>query len=262
MYHAVPQVSQSLGNASEPAWDPHYAVGADAFRLQISGLLSAGLHVTSVRAALDGEARAAAKGVACLTFDDGTHTDAEVAFPILASLGAKADFFVNSSTVNTPGFVNWRQLREMAEAGMSIQSHAHSHRFLEDLDAANLRDELGRSKAEIEDRLGQAVSLLAPPGGRFSARVVDMAMDLGYEAICSSRPGRWRVGQGPVLPRVAVLADDQTGKIIACGRGDFLQLAPLMIRHGAAWSIKKLLGNNAYVMFRERILAALKGKPG
>lgn len=254
MYHAVTSAKTASGS-----WDPHYAVDAGAFHAQVAALQAAGLRVTSVRATLDAPPGPnTERPNVCLTFDDGTHTDADVAWPILSSFGATADFFVNPSTVGTSGFVTWAQLRQMADAGMSVQSHGQSHRFLDDLPEGQLHEELHASKSEIEARIGRQVSLLAPPGGRLTNRAIGIALGLGYEAICSSRPGRWALGDGPVLPRIAVLASHDTSRVVDFGLGKPSAVAPLVARYATAWGVKKVLGNGRYVKLRERLLNSAK----
>ena len=58
----------------------------------------------------------------------------------------------------------------------------------------SLERQLGDLKRTLEDRLGRSVSFLAPPYGRVDRRVIDVAHEVGYQAVCSSvswpmRPG-------------------------------------------------------------------------
>ncbi|HFE51806.1 MAG TPA: polysaccharide deacetylase family protein, partial [Bacteroidetes bacterium] len=62
-------------------------------------------------------------------------------------------------------------------------SHGASHRYLGFLPDAELRNELRRSKALLEDRLGVEVTALAPPYGRASARVLQEAANAGYREV-------------------------------------------------------------------------------
>jgi peptidoglycan/xylan/chitin deacetylase (PgdA/CDA1 family) len=253
MYHAV-----HAPGYKPVAWDPHYAVSADALRRQLQQLLTAGFGLRSV---LDTLAAPPVGRTACITFDDGGSTDADVAMPILLACGARADFFVSAGRVGTRGFVSWTQLRDMATAGMSIQSHGHDHRLLDDQNAAEVEHELRASKAEIEDRLGRPVTLFAPPGGRLTAQVVRTARQLGYHAICSSRPGRWRPGSAFVLPRFAVLCSTPDARLLAWANGGALRTAPSMARYAVAWIAKKALGNDRYQRLRSAALDESGSRP-
>ena len=55
------------------------------------------------------------------TFDDGRATDYEVAFPLLLAAGVRAEFFVNTATIERAGHLTWSQIMEMHRAGMSFQ---------------------------------------------------------------------------------------------------------------------------------------------
>jgi len=151
MYHAV-------GDGTEPGADPHYTVGLPRLgeQLALCGQLGGG--AISARDWLSGRA-----GV-IVTFDDGHESNYRVAFPLLAASGATADFFVNPAQVGSAGFASWRELAEMAGAGMSIQCHGLDHRhYFTELPPERLRAELGEAKAAIEDEVGREVTLLAPP---------------------------------------------------------------------------------------------------
>ena len=87
-----------------------------------------------------------------LTFDDG-HVSNLKAVDALAQRDFTAEFFVNPATVGTQGHLGWAELREMAAAGMSIQSHGFHHRYLDMLSPQDVMTELVDSRREIEDRL-------------------------------------------------------------------------------------------------------------
>jgi peptidoglycan/xylan/chitin deacetylase (PgdA/CDA1 family) len=245
MYHAVGAGTQAA------AADPHYTVAEAAFRDHISLVSERGLRPACVRDLL--ATRPEGPAVA-FTFDDGDETNLEAA-TLLAQAGGRGDFFVNSSRVGTPGFLGWPELREMSRAGHSIQSHGHEHRYLDDMDAAEIREQLARSKSAIEDALGLPVTLFAPPGGRITPAAVRIARDVGYEAICSSQTGLWRMdAASPEIPRLAVLATThpaQFGRWIA---QDAWELGRMQLRHGVLAASKKVLGNHRYEQVRSRLL--------
>lgn len=122
-----------------------------------------------------------------LTFDDGLVSDYEVAFRLLTEFGMKAVFFLNTATVGQEGYLNWNQIVEMQQHGMSIQSHSRSHVDLTVLPTPALDAELSESRRRLEDRLGTRVDFLAAPRGLLDRRVVRRALAFGYRAICSTR---------------------------------------------------------------------------
>jgi peptidoglycan/xylan/chitin deacetylase (PgdA/CDA1 family) len=117
----------------------------------------------------------------------------------------------------------WDDLRALERDGISIQSHGVTHRSLSQLSAEELRDEIIRSKAELENGLGKPVELLAYPSGDggASASATQQALQrAGYGAA-------FLYGGGPVglpitdpfrLPRLAMGPDTDMASLL-CHRG-------------------------------------------
>ena len=61
--------------------------------------------------------------------------------------------------------MNWDQVRALRSAGMGIGSHTRRHRVLRTLPLAELSNELGGSRADLEAMLGEPVAAIAYPGG-------------------------------------------------------------------------------------------------
>jgi peptidoglycan/xylan/chitin deacetylase (PgdA/CDA1 family) len=241
MYHAI-------GDGVAPNADPHYTVAKGTFERHVALSARAGGAVVSARDWLAGRA-----GV-IFTFDDGDASNHRVAFPLLAAAGAAADFFVNPAQVGTTGYATWAELREMAEGGMSIQSHGLDHNvYLTQLPPARLREDLRRARLEIEEHVGRPVTLLAPAGGREPPDLADAARDAGYTHVLNSRPGRVRPGDGPKLGRLAVTAklDDATlASWLAGGRA----LLRAQVRYVVLDLAKRALGDDRYTSLRNRLL--------
>ena len=240
MYHAV-------GVTSGAGVDPHYAVGTDTFERHMRACHAAGGGVLSALQWLQGE-----RGI-IVTFDDGHVTNYLHAFPALKSLGGRADFFVNPAQVATEGFATWSELREMADAGMSIQSHGLDHRhYLTELSTAYLREELLRARLEIEEHVGKPVTLLAPPGGRMPPRLEEVALEVGYTHVLTSKPGIVRRGTR-MLCRLAVtrtLADKTLESWLRGGS----ELRRTQLRQAALDTAKRLLGDRRYEAVRHSLL--------
>ena len=85
-------------------------------------------------------------------------------------------------------FLDWDQVRAMAAAGFEIGSHGCSHRILTRLPAETAREELVRSKAEIERRVGVKVEHFAFPNDDGSEALVRAAATAGYRTACLGEP--------------------------------------------------------------------------
>ena len=138
-----------------------------------------------------------------LTFDDGNCSDYEIAFPLLLEAGNRAEFFVNTAAVGRKGFLSWQQINEMRRAGMSFQSHSHDHVDLSILPLRERERQLKLSKQILEARLGREVEFVAVPYGGLSTEVVEVAMQVGYRAVCTSRS--WPAQPGAQLVNRAVV---------------------------------------------------------
>jgi len=195
MYHGI----RSQANKAEAR--DKYCLDEDRFVSQLDRCSRAALPVISLKHNWRNAQDAA--GAVVATFDDGSASDFDVAFPRLLERGYSADFFVNSSTVGKPGFVSWDQLREMDRAGMSIQSHGSEHVPLTLLSAETLREQLLRGRTEIQDRLGSEVEFISVPFGFMNSRVLDAALEVGFTAVCDSVSWPARMGNR-VIHRIAV----------------------------------------------------------
>lgn len=245
MYHALLDTDGRCEGA-----DPHYAVTPEVFAAQLEAIAAHGLRAASVVDLLDSELPGHA---VALTFDDGHASNALAAERVLAR-GGRADFFVNPGLVGDARLLSWAALRDLAAAGLSIQSHGHRHRHLDGLTAAEVRAELADSKHEIEDRLGRPVSLFAPPGGRLAAGLFETARALGYRAVCSSRVDLWRPGASFEVPRFAVLRGTDAVRFGRWLRQEPLELLGRRLRWRALDRAKQLLGPGGYERARQRLL--------
>jgi peptidoglycan/xylan/chitin deacetylase (PgdA/CDA1 family) len=156
MYHSVPDA----GDAAD-----YFAVPHESFRSQTLQLSALGVTGVSVEAMLARAADTPTTARVAITFDDGRADNFSNALPALVSRGMSATFFVITGRVGTRGYASWDQLRAMRDAGMSIQSHTHTHPFLSELPSAAARGELERSRELLDRELGQETTTLALPNG-------------------------------------------------------------------------------------------------
>lgn len=196
-----------------------------------------------------------------LTFDDGHISNRHLALGLLLRHGMTADFFINPANVGTPGFASWSELREMAQAGMSIQSHGERHIYLTDLPEAELRRSLRDSRERIEDEIGQSVTLLAPPGGRMPRNLAQTALECGFHHVLSSRPGALPAQPGTILPRLAVTASQAEDRFDQWIVGDAATLRRDRLRYAGLATLKRVMGNAPYEWARNRALSVLRGAP-
>jgi peptidoglycan/xylan/chitin deacetylase (PgdA/CDA1 family) len=237
MYHGLGVPLASIVGAREAK----YWVAPGTFARHLAQIRESGGRIRRLYDfwALDPDAPESQSAVV-LTFDDGRATDYEIAFPLLLAAGARAEFFVNTATIERPGYLTWSQIGEMHRAGMSFQSHAHDHVLLPALPERLLRNELQTSKRLIEDRVGRSVDFLAAPYGLLDRRVLEIAREVGYLAVCNSLSWPARPG-GAVVNRVAVYRDTTRSRFAAILTRQPAAYLPGVVRTALAYLPKRVL---------------------
>lgn len=166
-----------VGPLPPGSWETWYLVSSDAFRGHLRLLEDGGWEVIDLErllARLAGD-EPASERAALLTFDDGFLSTASALVELLE--GRPAVFFVPTDYI---GCVNaWNAetaepreaicdvdaLRALEHAGVSVQSHAASHRAFSTLSPRDQASELARSKRTLEEALGKTVEAVAYPYG-------------------------------------------------------------------------------------------------
>jgi peptidoglycan/xylan/chitin deacetylase (PgdA/CDA1 family) len=175
-----------------------------------------------------------------LTFDDGLVNFAEAAWPVLRALSLSATVYVPTAFVGGeaawyPDYglprmpcMGWDTLRALRGEGVDVGSHASSHRDLTRLSPAERVEELQRSKAVLEEALGDPVEHLAYPFGATSAAVRQAAREAGYRSAVATGAGTWRPGSDVFgIPRESLdliaIRTPKTARVSieACARGTF-----------------------------------------
>ena len=190
----------------------------------------------------------------CITFDDGHLSNYTIAFPELQNQGLSAEFYVNSAFIGRPNYMTWGQLVEMSRAGMSIQSHGHTHSYFPDLPDQEIHRELEVSKKTIEDKLGNQVIVFAPPGGRYDKRVITIAKSLSYKCLVNSSPGICSARTEFSKPRFAIPAKTGNVDVKQFKTAYSLYVIRRIAKYRFLQTIKIILGNNLYDKIRYKML--------
>ncbi|PIS05107.1 MAG: hypothetical protein COT81_02985 [Candidatus Buchananbacteria bacterium CG10_big_fil_rev_8_21_14_0_10_42_9] len=118
-----------------------------------------------------------------ISFDDGTISQYQNAFPLLKKHNLTATFFIFTNPISrSENYMTWEQLKEMADAGMEIGSHGHYHLYFDRINEGELAKELSGSKEILEKQLGKQVYAVAYPFGTFDEKVVESLKEAGYLA--------------------------------------------------------------------------------
>lgn len=252
MYHDVGGDRGATSGGPE-----RFRVPTSAFASQLDQIAGLGWQGRSIARLASGEAAPAV----AISFDDGEVGQFAHAFPALAARGMTATFFVATSWVGRAGYVSWDQLREMKAAGMSIQSHTHTHPFLSELDAGSVAEELRVSKAMLDERLEQDTDTIGLPHGDFPRRALrGLLGSTGYRTVATSR---WGVNRAVRADGVRIVrrctvrgapSPDEFGRIL---RGDPWLSTRRGLRESTLGAMRRAIGPTRYARWRRRFLDAV-----
>jgi peptidoglycan/xylan/chitin deacetylase (PgdA/CDA1 family) len=88
--------------------------------------------------------------------------------------------------------MTWEEIQQLVDAGMDVQSHTRSHRVMQTLLDDQLLDELGGSRALLEERLGVPIRSLAFPVGYpigEAPQIRAALRETGYRAAYANQTG-------------------------------------------------------------------------
>jgi peptidoglycan/xylan/chitin deacetylase (PgdA/CDA1 family) len=136
-----------------------------------------------------------------------------------------------------------------------LGSHGCSHRNFADLSEAELRREMGESKARLEAILGHDVPALALPGGSNHPAVKRLAGELGYQHVFSSRVALAKGDEDPLewprIPITNVMLDDFLPRLMC---GDTTALEHMGRSARIRGLIRRMFGNTAYDRLRSVLI--------
>lgn len=194
-----------------------------------------------------------------ITFDDGRLDNYTTVFPILKELGLKAHFFVIASKIATPGYMNWQQLKELKEGGMVVGSHGMTHCILKGLTENDLDYEFRISKQLLEDHLGFTVDYLSIPRGFYNERIIKIAKEAGYHAVCTSDFGLNCMDTDLFrLRRIAVISEtgiEDFKKLYCPGN---LALIYRRLSAKGRYVLKNIIGQKNYTALKEILIRKVK----
>ena len=182
--------------------------------MALAGYMLPGLAgaVPALRAPLGVEDRTASGRGYALTFDDGPHAQGTPAvLELLAGAGAHATFFLVGEQIER----NPSLAREIVSAGHQIGLHCHRHRNLLRLTPRQVRTDIDRATAAIEDAAGLAPALYRPPYGVLNASALRLANARGWRTLLWSHWGRdWERRATPESIAALVTAGAGEGSVL------------------------------------------------
>lgn len=202
----------------ESPQDPRMEISRETFLQQMRYLAMTGYNVIPLRDAYEyatGKRASIPKNSVVVTIDDGWRSTYTEVFPEMKKRHFPFTVFIYPRIIGqTPYALTWKQIREMANAGVDIESHSFSHPFLTRRRNSTLDDkryaewlerELAESKRTLERETGKKVNFLAYPYGDYDHYLVPNVARAGYEAALTCDFGRVHRNSDPLRMKRVVI---------------------------------------------------------
>jgi peptidoglycan/xylan/chitin deacetylase (PgdA/CDA1 family) len=207
MYHYVSDLPEDADDIRRDL-----TVSPEHFRAQMDYLKAQGYTTISLYQLYDALTTGAAlppKPI-ILTFDDGYIDAYTNAFPILQQKGFTGTFFVITGKPDNdaPGYMSWAQIKEMSDAGMSIEAHTKSHADLRGRSQDFLVYEILGSLQSIEAHTGHTPHMFAYPVGHYDAETLKVMRQLPVWMAVTTEHGQRATSTDLLLtPRLRIHGD-------------------------------------------------------
>jgi peptidoglycan/xylan/chitin deacetylase (PgdA/CDA1 family) len=193
------------------------------FKAQMAYLHRFRYAVMSLQQALDGlfHDHFLPQRAVVLTFDDGCQNFRDYAFPVLQRYGFPATVFLVSGLIGkqaqwladegrpAPELMDRAAILGLKGENITFGSHTVTHPSLIRVGPARRTAEIVRSKADLEELLGEEIKYFCYPNGDYDDDVVDRVRDAGYSAALSCVRGSATPSDNMfVLPRKAISYGD------------------------------------------------------
>ena len=126
-----------------------------------------------------------------ISIDDADKSFYEKAWPKFKSKGIPVTLFVNTSTIhkNNKNYLNWDQIRELRDEGVSIGAHSHNHYHMSDLSISEIKSEIEISNNIFLKELGDTPSLFAFPYGEANQEIINLLKEYKFKVAFGQHSG-------------------------------------------------------------------------
>ena len=191
-----------------------------------------------------------------ITCDDGQVSDYTIVFPSLIERKMRATFYVITDIIGKKGYVTWENLKEMQEYGMEIGSHSCTHRCFLDLSEKEIQIELLKSREILEDRLECPILSFSIPFGFCNRRVVDLAIEAGYQTVCTSEVKLSSFkSDSLVYGRIGIRRGDGVNKFKGIVEMEWQTIGKFVVEDRVKSALKRFLGRGLWYKFRSLVLS-------
>lgn len=115
----------------------------------------------------------------------------------------------NSVAKERDRFMSWSQAKELVSRGHEIGSHTRTHELMTQLDDAELANEVGGSRAKLENEVPQQSYTFCYPNGDVDRRVADAVQTHGFACAVSVEDGMNSLGDDSYVLRRRFMHGDR-----------------------------------------------------
>lgn len=128
----------------------------------------------------------------CITMDDGWEGNYTEAFGVIKKYNVPATIFIVEELVDTPGYFDWEQAKEMYDSGL-VKIHVHGRKHVSATGYGSkdkLIEDYNHTHALIEEKLGSKIQkIMAYPAGDSSADTIKWLKEGGFEVQVQTKYG-------------------------------------------------------------------------
>jgi len=126
-----------------------------------------------------------------ISIDDADKSFYEIGWPKFKEMGFPVTLFVNTSTIheNNKNYLNWDQIRELVNEGVSIGAHSHSHYHMADLSIEEVINEIEISNNIFLKELGSIPPLFAFPYGEANEEIINLLKEYKFKVAFGQHSG-------------------------------------------------------------------------
>jgi peptidoglycan/xylan/chitin deacetylase (PgdA/CDA1 family) len=247
LYHSV--------CANPPDWIAPYTVAPEVFAAHLDAIRASGRQPLTVSQYADGlrGTTSLPPAAVLITVDDGFADFADNALPALADRKMPSTLYVTTgaladrrreSVLPPARMLRSTDLPGLEAAGVEIGAHSHTHRQMDVLPTAEVRNELSLSGTLLTETLGHAIRSFAYPHGYWRRQILQRVQEAGFDSACAvSNSVSSATDQILALPRLMVMADTDALAVAAWLAGSRPPVTSRSYRASAlAWRLYRRAG--------------------